>query len=89
MTTTIQIQNFKCGGCAYTITTKLSELNNIYNVEVDVENSLVSFNYVKNLDLIILKKKLYTLGYPEESEKNSVVSKAKSFVSCAIGKMSG
>lgn len=88
MTTTIQIQNLKCGGCAHTIITKLSELNDINNVEVDVENSSVSFTYENDENLILLKKKLNTLGYPEEGEKNSVVSKAKSFVSCASGKMS-
>ena len=35
-----------------------------------------------------VKEKLKTLGYPEDGEVNSLGSKAKSYVSCAIGKMS-
>ena len=35
-----------------------------------------------------VKEKLKTLGYPEDGEANSLGSKAKSYVSCAIGKMS-
>ncbi len=82
------IQNLKCGGCANTIITKLSELDNIENVTVDVEKSSVSFDFVKETDLEQVKGKLSTLGYPIAGDANSVVSKAKSFVSCAIGKMS-
>jgi copper chaperone len=35
-----------------------------------------------------VKEKLKTLGYPEDGEANGLGSKAKSYVSCAIGKMS-
>lgn len=84
----INIQNLKCGGCAHTITTKLTELNGINNVEVHVESTSVSFNYNNDVELALVKNKLKTLGYPIEGGKNSVISKAKSFVSCATGKMS-
>ena len=46
MNTTILIQNLKCGGCANTITTKISTLENISNVIVNVEDSSVSFESV-------------------------------------------
>lgn len=88
MKTELNIQNLKCGGCANTITTKLSKLNGINNVEVDVENSSVSFNYESDEELTLVKSKLNTLGYPIVGEKNSVASKVKSYVSCATGKMS-
>lgn len=83
----VKIQNLKCGGCAHTIVTKLSELNNISNVEVNVEDSNVSFSYKNNKDLNYVKTKLDALGYPLDGEKNSISSKAISFVSCATGKL--
>ena len=88
MNSTIVIQNLKCGGCASTITTKISAIENISNVTVDLETSSVSFEAVSEEDIISVKNKLAAIGYPEEGENNSVVSKAKSFVSCATGRMS-
>ena len=88
MNSTIVIQNLKCGGCASTITTKISAIENISNVTVDLETSAVSFEAVSEEDTISVKNKLAAIGYPEEGENNSVVSKAKSFVSCATGRMS-
>ena len=38
MTTTLEIQNLKCGGCAHTIISKLNELEGIQNVSVDTES---------------------------------------------------
>ncbi len=88
MKSTLVIQNLKCGGCANTITTKISALENITDVEVDVEASSVSFVFQNGNDLETVKDKLAQLGYPIEGDKNSMVSKAISYVSCATGKMS-
>ena len=88
MNTTINIQNLKCGGCANTITKNLAQLEAITEVTVNVEESLVSFAYPTEERLMEVKEKLKTLGYPEDGEANSLGSKAKSYVSCAIGKMS-
>ena len=88
MKSTIVIQNLECGGCASTITTKISALDNINNVLVDVETSTVSFEVSSEEDVTSVKNKLAAIGYPAEGEDNSVVSKAKSFVSCATGRMS-
>jgi len=82
METKIYIQNLKCGGCANTIT------KNISNVTVNVEESSVTFHYETEGNLAEVKDKLHSLGYPEDGEANSFGSKAKSYVSCAIGKMS-
>lgn len=82
------IQNLKCGGCAHTIVTKLSKIESIRNVIVDEEHSLLHFHYDGEEALIEVKNKLLSLGYPIEGEGNSLVSKAKSFVSCAAGKLS-
>jgi len=88
MTTTIKIQNLKCGGCANTIITKVSTLENVKEVTVSVEDSTVSFNTPSEKEIENVKNKLSVLGYPAEGENNSVISKAKSYVSCATGKMS-
>lgn len=87
MKTTVEIQNLKCHGCASTITNKLSKLENITEVSVDVENNLVSFEYNSDESLETAKKELYKLGYPLVGEDNKLPTKAKSYVSCAIGRM--
>ena len=88
MKTTLYIQNLKCGGCANTITKNVSSIDAVTEVFVNVEKSAVSFDYPSDEKLIEVKEKLKTLGYPEDGEANSLGSKAKSYVSCAIGKMS-
>lgn len=88
MKTSIIVQNLKCGGCANTISTKLSEIETISNIQVDVEESKVTFNVSNSEDAIAVKQKLKSLGYPSIEDENGLVSKAKSFVSCATGKLS-
>ncbi len=88
MKTSIIVQNLKCGGCANTISTKLSEIETISNINVDVEESKVTFNVSNSEDAIEVKQKLKSLGYPSIEDENGLVSKAKSFVSCATGKLS-
>lgn len=88
MKTTLYIQNLKCGGCANTITKNVSSIDAVTEVSVNVEENSVSFNYPTEEKLIEVKEKLKVLGYPEDGEANSFGAKAKSYVSCAIGKMS-
>lgn len=87
MNTTLQIQNLKCGGCAHTVSTKLTAIDNISNVSVDVESDTVSFDYIDENDLENAKIKLLALGYPAVGEANPLTAKAKSFMSCAVGRM--
>lgn len=86
MTTNIQIENLKCGGCASTIKKGISAINGVNDVAVDVENSIVTIDS-ENANLVEIKEKLSKLGYPEVGDKNTVLHKAKSFVSCAVGRM--
>ncbi|MFM7854282.1 MAG: heavy-metal-associated domain-containing protein [Flammeovirgaceae bacterium] len=88
METTIHIQNLKCGGCANTITKGIATIDSIQNISVNVEESSVTFSYENEGILDEVKSKLKTMGYPEDGEANTLGSKAKSYVSCAIGKMS-
>lgn len=87
MKATIIVQNLKCGGCARTITNTLTELDNISEVQVFPNTSTVSFAYQNTDDALMVKDKLKDLGYPSIDSKNSIAAKAKSFVSCATGRM--
>ncbi|CAL2084650.1 heavy-metal-associated domain-containing protein [Tenacibaculum sp. 190524A05c] len=82
----IYIENLKCGGCAKTITSELSEIKGVDNVDVNVTDSKVTFNSPDSL-VETIKEKLSKLGYPEVGDTNNIMHKAKSFVSCAVGRM--
>jgi copper chaperone len=86
MKTTLQIENLKCGGCAATIKKGILTIDGVENVDVNLEESSVSITSTKN-NLQEVKIKLSKLGYPEIGDKNTVLHKAKSFVSCAVGKI--
>ncbi|WP_435414440.1 heavy-metal-associated domain-containing protein [Polaribacter aestuariivivens] len=86
MTTAIKIENLKCGGCAATIKKGLLTLENVNSVDIDVEKSIVSITS-ENANMHLIKEKLSKLGYPEVGDKNTIVHKAKSFVSCAVGRI--
>ena len=88
MKTTIAIQNLKCGGCAATIREKVSKMDAVETVEVNEEESLVTVSHTDELPITTLKEKLGALGYPAVDDKNDLLTKAKSFVSCAAGRMS-
>lgn len=80
------IQNLKCGGCAHTIQTELNKLEGVTDTTVNEETSVVEF--VAEEDRIdTVAKRLDELGYPIENDPNNVLKKAKSYVSCAVGKM--
>lgn len=87
MKTTLEIQNLKCHGCANTVTTKLSGLDGIENVLVNNDTNSVSFEYENDTNLQEAIALLNNLGYPMVGNKNALTTKAKSFVSCAIGRM--
>ncbi len=87
MRKSIKIQNLKCGGCASTIKTKLAEIDKIEGVEVDIPELQVNFSYTDEASIILVEQKLTAIGYPPVGAKNNVVSKAKSMISCATGKL--
>lgn len=87
MKTTVHIQNLKCGGCASTITKSLNVLDDVSDVIVEIEDESVTFDYSDENTLHLVKETLAKLGYPEDGERNSLSDKAKSYISCAIGKI--
>ena len=86
MTThTFEVQNIRCGGCANTITKELSK--EFENVSVDVASKKVTVEIKNDSDIIKGSEALKKLGYPLVGEDSGITDKAKSFVSCAIGKI--
>lgn len=86
----IEVENIKCGGCARSINQALEQLPGVGGVEVDVQAQIVSFNGEPATRQPVADK-LLSLGYPEKGTLAGVgaaVAGAKSFVSCAIGRMS-
>ena len=82
------IQNLKCGGCVNTIVTALNKLKGIDSTYVDLESHSVTFLYEQEDSIALVEAKLSQLGYPIDTDPNSLLKKAKSFVSCAVGRMS-
>jgi copper chaperone len=77
MTTAIQIEieNLKCGGCEKSILKGLATMGEISDVMVR--------------DAVV--NKLRSMGYPEKDSLSGLdagLANAKSFVSCAIGRVS-
>lgn len=85
--TSVEVLNLKCNGCANTITKGLLSIEGIENVSIDVATSKVSFVSTEEEALKSVKEKLATMGYPEVGGDNTIIHKAKSFVSCATGRM--
>ena len=90
MIQTFQVINVKCGGCASTLKEKLFEEFGEVKVDLEKEPREITLN-IDEKEIPALGEALKKLGYPFMTEKMGFVdgtsAKAKSFVSCAIGKM--
>lgn len=90
MQKTFQVMNVKCSGCATTLKEKLFKEFGEVEVDLNKEPREITLN-VNEEQMDELAKELKKLGYPLSSDKMGFVEstsiKAKSFVSCAIGKM--
>jgi len=86
----IEVENIRCGGCANTITKKLSAIEGIENIDVAIDEQEVTIDgkdaSIRHNAVAALLK----MGYPERGTVEGIQSlkgKAKSVVSCAIGKV--
>ncbi|MEA1955977.1 MAG: heavy-metal-associated domain-containing protein [Campylobacterota bacterium] len=93
MLKSFEVDNIRCSGCVNSIT-KALEKEGFKSIEIDLscEPRKVTID-IKNEALIAqFRAILRKLGYPffdeEISFGNSATLKAKSFVSCAVGKFS-
>lgn len=89
MTYEIRVENIKCGGCSSTINNRLKKLEFVDGCVVDVEQGLITISGdVSNRTEVA--QLLLKLGYPELGTADGLkaaTAKAKSFVSCAVGKL--
>lgn len=83
----LHILNIKCNGCKNTITKELESLG-ASDVSIDITSGTIYLEYKKDISLVT--QALLSLGYPEVNSKEakSLLKKAKSYVSCALGKLS-
>jgi len=86
----LEVKNVKCGGCAGTLTKSLLEEFGEVEVNLEVEPRQITLE-IADEKMEALKLKLRSLGYPLTTDElttfQTVGTTAKSFVSCAIGKM--
>ncbi|PCJ87956.1 MAG: heavy metal transporter [Thiotrichaceae bacterium] len=86
----MKVENIKCGGCAGTIIKRLNQLDNVDDCQVDTDKGMVSVSADESTKKEVAQL-LLSLGYPESGTVEGLkaaTAKAKSFVSCAVGKMS-
>lgn len=88
---TFEVANVRCGGCANTITKALQEAGfKEISVDLSCEPRKVTVDAVDEAQLAQFSTILRKLGYPLADIDNGLIEdtvlKAKSFVSCAVGK---
>jgi len=85
---TIEVQNLKCGGCAATIHKGLAAIDGISAIVIDVEKNSIDLklDHIDRQEAIL--KTLTKMGYPPAGANNTFGNKAKSYVSCMIGRVS-
>jgi copper chaperone len=89
MTYTLCVENIKCGGCASSIRNKLIETSLAQAVEVDPELGEVRIDGNPESRSQAIEA-LAKMGYPETGSvegMKAAAAKAKSFVSCAVGRI--
>ncbi len=84
MTLTIEVENIKCGGCMNTIRRALLALPGTKDVLIDREKGIVRVEGSASREDVVTI--LNELGYPEKGN-NAFSQKAKSFVSCLVGRL--
>jgi copper chaperone len=89
MAYTIIVENIKCGGCANSIRRKVLDAELANEVDVEVESGSVHLHGdpSRRAEAVTL---LAGMGYPETGSVEGVraaAAKAKSFVSCAVGRI--
>jgi len=90
MKQTLQVENVKCGGCASTLSSKLEAQFGEIEVNLEVHPREITLEIDEDKEEA-LKLALRGLGYPLSTDELGLIetasTKAKSFVSCAVGKV--
>jgi copper chaperone len=85
----IHVENIKCGGCEKSIIKGLTSIEGLSHIVIDQEQQMVSVVADESLREAVVSK-LKSMGYPEHGSVSGLeagLTNAKSFVSCAIGRV--
>lgn len=82
----IQVENIKCGGCARSVRKNVLKNEGVSDVQVDPTEGIITITGSESIDMEALKSGLASIGYPETGKGNKL-QKARSYVSCMIGRM--
>ncbi|NQY26369.1 MAG: heavy-metal-associated domain-containing protein [Piscirickettsiaceae bacterium] len=86
----IKVENIHCGGCANTITKKLMAIDSVKSIDIAIDEQVVTIDADNDAERATYITALLAMGYPEQGSVEGLAalkSKAKSVVSCAIGKI--
>ena len=81
----IEVHNIKCSGCMNTIKKALLGIKGVDQIEIQDDKETIEIHGSAARELVVAE--LARLGYPEKGN-NNLIHKTKSFVSCAVGRMS-
>jgi copper chaperone CopZ len=82
----IFVENIKCAGCMTSIKHALLKIKGVAKVEIDKDEEKISLTG-DQYQLSEVLDSLNGMGYPQKGD-NTLFKQAKSYVSCAVGKMS-
>jgi copper chaperone CopZ len=85
-TVDFQVENIKCGGCANSIKNGLMKMEGVEGISIDIEKGVVSATLQDFVDDDNVQRALHKMGYTAPGE-GSGFDKAKSYVSCMIGRI--
>jgi copper chaperone len=80
----IEVHNIKCGGCMNSIRKAVKDIEGVEDVIIHDDKETVEIS--GNTDRHAVVSELARLGYPEKGN-NNILHKTKSFVSCAVGRI--
>ncbi len=85
----IEVENIKCGGCENSIVKGINSVAQVTDLSIDRDKQMVSFSGEAAIKQTVIDK-LRSMGYPEKGSVAGLeagITNAKSFVSCALGRM--
>ena len=86
-TVNLEVENIKCGGCESSITKGLMSLEGVLEViKIDRDKQNIELTISDDCQVEPISEKLKSMGYPPKGD-NDWFTNAKSYVSCAIGKV--
>ena len=84
----LDVENIKCGGCENSIKKGLSGIAGVIDVvKIDRDKQSIELKAEDDCNVEEISNKLTSMGYPPKGDNNWITN-AKSYVSCAIGKIS-